>query len=317
MCKRKLVLAACLAGLFTVMSISSYAAVGTTGAEFLNTSLGARPSGMGNAFSAIADDVNAVLWNPAGLTLLKEKEASFTYTNLAVVFDTEEASGMYDGFLGYAQPLRNDAAFAISLQYQEQGTIAYTTDSPEVVAEYSLGANYAAIISYAKKLSSSLSYGVSFKFIQTRLWEIVGRAYAVDLGALYQSPNEKLNLALSLQNTGTKLQMEDLEQADPLPQNLKLGISYKPLNNNFHSLIFGLDLDKPTTFGSSIFLSLGTEYWYQGLFAIRLGYLNREGNVQGFTQGIGIRYRGYEIDFANVPWGELGSVQRISFTMKA
>ncbi len=314
--KKKLVVVLWLIGLFTVMSISSYAAVGTTGAEFLNTSLGARPAGMGNAFSAIADDVNAVLWNPAGLTLLKEGKASFTYTNLAAVFDIDEASGMYDGFLGYAQPLGNDAAFAISLQYQEQGTIAYTTDSPEVITEYSLGANYAAILSYARRLSSSLSYGVSFKFIQTRLWEIVGRAYAVDLGGLYQSPNEKLNLALCLQNTGTKLQMEDLEQADSLPQNLKLGISYKPLNDSSHSLIFGLDLDKPIASDTSIFLSLGTEYWYQGILAIRLGYLNREGNVQGFTQGIGIRYRGYEIDFANVPWGELGSVQRISLTMK-
>ncbi len=316
MLKKKLVVVVWLIGLFMVMSISSYAAVGTTGAEFLNTSLGARPGGMGNAFSAIANDVNAVLWNPAGLTLLKEKEASFTYTNLAAVFDIDEASGMYDGFLGYAQPLRNDAAFAISLQYQEQGKVAYTTEDPEVIAEYNLGANYAAILSYAKRLSSSLSYGVNFKFIQTRLWEIVGRAYAVDLGGLYQSPSEKLNLALSLQNTGTKLQMEDLEQADPLPQNLKLGISYKPLNNSSHSLIFALDLDKPLAYDSSILLSLGTEYWYQGILAIRLGYLSREGNVQGFTQGISIRYRGYEIDFANVPWGELGSVQRISLTMK-
>lgn len=316
MCKRKLVLAVCLIGLLTVMNISSYAAVGTTGAEFLNTSLGARPGGMGNAFSAIADDVNAVLWNPAGLTLLKEGKVSFTYTNLAAVFDVEEASGMYDGFLGYAQPLGNGAAFALSLQYQEQGKIAYTTDSPDVIAEYSLGANYAVILSYARRLSSSLSYGVSFKFIRTRLWEIVGRAYAVDLGGLYQSSNEKLRLALCLQNTGTKLQMEDLEQADPLPQNLKVGISYKPLNDSSHSLIFALDLDKPIASDSSIFLSLGTEYWYQGFLALRVGYLSKEGNVKGFTQGISIRYRGYELDFANVPWGELGSVQRISLTMK-
>ncbi len=316
MCKKKLVLLVCLVGLLTTTSISSYAAVGTTGAEFLNTSLGARPSGMGNAFSAIADDVNAVLWNPAGLTLLKEKEASFTYTNLAAVFDVEEASGMYDGFLGYAQPLGNGAAFALSLQYQEQGKIAYTTDSPEVLAEYNLGANYAAILSYARRLSSSLSCGVSFKFIRTRLWEIVGRAYAADLGGLYQSPNKKLNLALSLQNTGTKLQMEDLEQADPLPQNLKLGISYRPINDSSHRLIFGVDLNKPTFSDSSLFFNLGTEYWYRDLLALRLGYLNQGGNVKGFTQGIGIRYRGYEIDFANVPWGELGSVQRISLTMK-
>jgi hypothetical protein len=298
------------------MSISSYAQVGTTGAEFLNTCLGARPSGMGNAFSAIADDVNAILWNPAGLTLLNNKEASFTYTDIGTIFDVSGAGSMYDGFLGYAQPLKNGDAAAISLQYQEQGKIAYTTESPEVIAEYNLGANYAAILSYAKKLSSSLSWGASFKFIQTKLWRETGQAYAVDLGGLYQTQNKNLTIGLSLQNTGTKLKMEDREQADPLPQNLKLGISYKLLTSNPHSLIFGFDIDKPTASDTSATLSLGTEYWYRGLIALRLGYLNKEGNVKGMTQGIGIRYRGYGLDFANVPWGELGHVQLISLTIK-
>jgi len=110
--------------------------------------------------------------------------------------------------------------------------------------------------------------------------------------------------------------MEDVEQADSLPQNLKLGISYKLLNSNPHSLILGFDIDKPTASDTSATLSLGTEYWYQGLIALRLGYLSKEGDVKGLTQGIGIRYRGYEVDFANVPWGELGNVQRISLTIK-
>jgi len=316
MLRKKVVVLLYLTGLTISASFSSYAEVGTTGAEFLNTSLGARPSGMGNAFSAIADDINAVLWNPAGLTLVKGKETSFTYTNLATVFDVDEASGMYDGFLGYAQPLKNGDVLALSLQYQEQGTIAYTTDSPEVITEYSLGANYAAIITYARKVSSSLSWGINFKFIQARLWEKVGQAYAVDLGSLYQSSNQKLNIALSLQNTGTKLQMKDAEQADSLPQNLKLGISYNLSDDSFHSLILAFDIDKPTTSNTSVYLNLGTEYWYRDIIALRLGYLNQQGNVKGFTQGIGIRYREYQVDFANVPWGELGSVQRISLTMK-
>ena len=162
MLKKKIALIVCLIALMALTSFSSYAQVGTTGAEFLNTCLGARPSGMGNAFSAIADDVNTVLWNPAGLVLLEEKEASFTYTNLGTVFDSSEFGGMYDGFVGYAQPLKNGDALALSLQYQEQGKIAYTTDTPEVIAEYNLGANYAAILSYAKRVSHSLCWGASF-----------------------------------------------------------------------------------------------------------------------------------------------------------
>lgn len=313
---KKIAATLCLTSLIILTSVSSYAKVGTTGAEFLNTCLGARPSGMGNAFSAIADDINTVCWNPAGLILLKRKEASFTYTNLGTVFDVSGAGSMYDGFLGYAQPLKNDDAAAISLQYQEQGKVAYTTESPEVIAEYNLGANYAAILSYARKLSSSISWGASFKFIQTKLWRETGHAYAVDLGGLYQSLNRKLTVGLNLQNTGTKLKMEDREQADPLPQNLKLGMAYKFLNGNPHSLILGFDIDKSTVSNTSANISLGTEYWFRGLIALRLGYLSKEGDVKGMTQGIGISYHGYQLDFANVPWGELGHVQRISLTMK-
>jgi len=191
MLRKKVAVTLYLTSFIIVTSFSAYGQVGTTGAEFLNTCLGARPSGMGNAFSAIADDVNTVLWNPAGLILLKRKEASFTYTNLSTVFDVSGAGNMYDGFLGYAQPLKNDDTAAISLQYQEQGKIAYTTESPEVIAEYNLGANYAAILSYARKLSSSLSWGANLKFIQTKLWKKTGQAYAVDLGGLYQSSNKK------------------------------------------------------------------------------------------------------------------------------
>jgi len=314
--KKKVAVTLCLTSLVVLTSFPSHAQVGTTGAEFLNTCLGARPSGMGNAFSAIANDINTVCWNPAGLILLTKKEASFTYTNLSTVFDSSEFGSMYDGFLGYAQPLKNGDAAAISLQYQEQGKVAYTTESPEVIAEYNLGANYAAILSYARKLSSSISWGANLKFIQAKLWRKTGQAYAVDLGGLYQSPNKKLTIGLSLQNTGTKLKMKDVEQADRLPQNLKLGMSYKLLNNSSHSLTLGFDINKPTASDSNPTLSLGTEYWFRGLIALRLGYLNKEGNVKGFTQGVGISYRGYQVDFANVPWGELGHVQRISLTIK-
>lgn len=53
--------------------------VGTTRANFLKIMPGARAVAMGGAFGAISDDIYAVHWNPAGLTLLKQKEFSFTH----------------------------------------------------------------------------------------------------------------------------------------------------------------------------------------------------------------------------------------------
>lgn len=46
-------------------------------ADFNDIITGARPAGMGNAFVALSDDVNALYWNPAGLTLQKHMELGF------------------------------------------------------------------------------------------------------------------------------------------------------------------------------------------------------------------------------------------------
>jgi len=48
----------------------------------VNLRIGARPLGMGEAFTAIADDANAVFWNPAGLPLLLQGEVNFMRTDL-------------------------------------------------------------------------------------------------------------------------------------------------------------------------------------------------------------------------------------------
>ncbi len=48
---------------------------------FADIGFGARPVAMGGAFVGLANDVNSVLWNPAGLVFLDRYQASFSYTN--------------------------------------------------------------------------------------------------------------------------------------------------------------------------------------------------------------------------------------------
>ena len=53
--------------------------VGTTGGQFLKISPLARLTGMGGAYAAISNDAGAFYSNPAGLSQIKNKEASFSY----------------------------------------------------------------------------------------------------------------------------------------------------------------------------------------------------------------------------------------------
>jgi len=61
--------------IMVVFYISSWSSnCGTTSAQFLKLEAGARPVGMGGAFTAVCDDVQALYWNTAGLAQIKSKE---------------------------------------------------------------------------------------------------------------------------------------------------------------------------------------------------------------------------------------------------
>ena len=49
---------------------------------FKDLGVGARPLGMGGAYVAAADDVNAILWNAAGLAQLKRQEITAMFSAL-------------------------------------------------------------------------------------------------------------------------------------------------------------------------------------------------------------------------------------------
>ncbi|MCK5739088.1 hypothetical protein KAH55_07900 [bacterium] len=64
-----------------LFSVAGYAAeLSHLPGAFIDIGLGARPLGMGGAFIAQANDVNAVLWNPAGLTETTAWQGTVSYT---------------------------------------------------------------------------------------------------------------------------------------------------------------------------------------------------------------------------------------------
>jgi hypothetical protein len=64
--------------------------------------LGARPMGMGDAFTALADDMNAPNYNPAGLSQIRSYQGSLEYANL---FSGLNEGEIRENRLAYAQPI--------------------------------------------------------------------------------------------------------------------------------------------------------------------------------------------------------------------
>src|SRR5580698_10356005 len=111
---KKLGVVLLLAGLPGV-SVWAASSPGTTAAEVLNVGVGARAIGMGEAYTAQADDVSSLYWNPAGLALMPERQASFMYDQ------GYKGLNYSNGAIGI--PLENGALGA-SLSYLGFGPIA-------------------------------------------------------------------------------------------------------------------------------------------------------------------------------------------------
>ena len=78
-------------------------AAGTTAAAFLKIDSGTRPMAMGGAFTGLANDVNTLFWNPAGLTSIEFREFS-AMQNFSIADINSQA-------IGYAQRLNQKMTF--------------------------------------------------------------------------------------------------------------------------------------------------------------------------------------------------------------
>ena len=58
--------------------------VGTSSAVFLGIDIGARASAMGGAFVAVANDLTAIYWNPAGIARLESPQLALIHTQWIV-----------------------------------------------------------------------------------------------------------------------------------------------------------------------------------------------------------------------------------------
>ncbi|MBN1326787.1 MAG: UPF0164 family protein, partial [Candidatus Cloacimonetes bacterium] len=63
-----------------LLSAKIFAKAGTAGLQFLKLGIDARAIGMGEAYTAVTDDISSVYWNPAGLALKPYTQVLLSHT---------------------------------------------------------------------------------------------------------------------------------------------------------------------------------------------------------------------------------------------
>lgn len=298
--------------LFTAYCLLATAAFATeqAGLEIavLKAGVGARPLGMGSAFTAISDNSDAPYWNPAGLSQIKFHELTTMQTKLST--DTDHY------YISYVQPFLG-GALGISWIQVGLGDIYQTgaTNESNEVQQFGVFSYYsnAYLIGYGQEINDNLSWGITGKYLTS---DFVGLAsieggsaygYSVTPGILYK-PSSQLSIGLKIDEilnsqkwgTGTE---------EHVPPKARLGIAYR---NIFPGITISGDMSQILKENYVPEGSAGAEWKTDGL-SIRLGYTDN-----AMTAGCGFEDKHIRIDYAYVNQLVLSkeNVHRISLSGK-
>jgi tetratricopeptide (TPR) repeat protein len=259
----------------------------------------ARSDALGAAFTGIADDDSALFFNSAGLSGLSNARISLNHNSyLAGTFEETLLVGLPAGDLG---------GFAGALQYVFWGALD-ERDSFGVDQGTYDDNDTALSVGWGKEWAKGFSTGAAVFGTQQKIVDSLYTSLSGQAGLLWL-PWDDFRIGLVYSGFGTPI------EGQSLASDFKGGLS-----NLFH-----LSGDKTLLVAFSgtyepngvSRLQGGAEAGFQKNYFLRIGYQlplsdNQVTGFTNFTAGAGIRLGSLILDYAFVPYGDLGTSHRIS-----
>jgi len=311
--------------------------IAQTGFQFLTVGTDARAAALGEAFTTIEGSSNALFYNPAGLARLTsfadislnrmEWIGDINYLSGTVGFDIED--GKY-GIIG------------ISVSHIDYGEFQFTRvanneQGYEDIDGFSKPYSFSVGLGYAKELSDKFAVGGQVKYVKQHLGDsylpseildtlgnktgdyTIGDkqkyqlgVLAFDFGTLYKTGYKSLTFGMSVRNFAEEVKYE--KEGFQLPLVFRIGISmdlidfYEELKD-YHKFMLRIDAAHPRSHPE--FISVGAEYVFMDMIALRAGYTTGQ-DLYDFTAGFGIKQFGFELNYAYTPFFEFNDIHRIS-----
>ncbi len=244
-----------------------YSQAGAAAVPFLQIAPDARAGAMGEAGTAMTDDINAIYWNVGGLAFLDYFEVPYGFENVepskyrqfALSFTPwlpQFNADLYYAYGTYGQRVDElNGTVAFNFILMNLGEFIRTASNGQQLGtfisnEFSFGLSYGTII------APDLGAGIQVRYIQSNLTPTggstvgdagIGRSVSFDLGLMWKPIDlgfieDRLALGFTLKNLGPRITY--ISQADPLPTMLKLGVAYKLFQDEFNKITVTSDFGK-------------------------------------------------------------------------
>lgn len=290
----------------TSTSIKGVRKVNSSGMQFLKIGTSARAAGMGDAFTAVANDINAIFFNGAGLTQIKRLGYSVNYTkwlantslySVAAAWNTGSARGEVIGF----------SAVVYKPEDMEETTIL----QPDGTGQNIRYSDTVAGLLYAIKFTDKFSFSAKFNYVQEKLYDRSTSTVTFDLGSFFHTGFKSLRVAMGLRNFGPDKAAHVTKYFMPLYYNMAVaGEIYGEKGKPFYITLdaesaFAVDYEQRYHFGA--------EAWVKDQLALRAGYKHNY-DLEQFTVGVGVKQtfsgdKGVTLDVAYAPLKKAGGVK--------
>ena len=283
---------------------------GTSSGQFLKIASGARGAALGEAYAALADDAFALDWNPAGLINIKK--------NSLVMMHSPYLAGSFVDYAAYAETAGEVGSWGVSFKYMNYGKIDRTDSSGLTLGTFSpydtaVNVGFACYITgFNLDPEQRFVLGATGKFVKSKIFSDDNTVSAdIGLNLPYMFDN-RFRMSLVAQNIMGTLRY-DKEEA-PLPLILRLGTltrlgDYLALTADIVAQRDGLPF---AAIGAEVSVPVGGDLD----LALRAGANTRAvadlGGLRNVALGGGVRAGGYRLDYAFSPFGDLGTVHRLS-----
>jgi hypothetical protein len=180
---------------------------------FLDAGASARSSSMGGIYTAVADDQDAIFYNPSGLTQIRKMTVS--YTNASVFLTGIENDNLGQNIITLVKPV---GSAALGLAYQRIGSNDFSENG--------------LTLSLAKNLSK-LNVGINANYL---FWSATipkgdnaassKGSIGIDAGALINGPFD-IKIGAFVKNINQPNISNSGDEGGKLPMDINVGASYK------------------------------------------------------------------------------------------
>ena len=248
--------------------------------------VGARALGMGGGYTSLVEDATAIHYNPAGLAHLTEQEFAFMHSFLfegtiydfaSWVYPISEQHGVGGGVarIGTNDIIRRS-------DFADQGTFDYAYTQ--------------MMLSYGRRLASSMSFGLTMKIVHQNLDNRSDFGVGIDVG-LSARVYRHLRLGVVAHDLARpELKLDQLKER--LPTSVSGGLALRDLAlSPFAKATASLELTKSDD--REVMVQTGAEMTLHDVLSMRVGY-----HRDNLTLGAGVKVGRMQFDYAfkSVDW---------------